>query len=103
MSRSPLHFRTCDVRQQFNDLLTVYDGAQADALVISRFCGHHSQQEVMSTSRSMLITFSSNSFANMQGFAAIFKFVKFVPGMSPITYMYDIIVTWTPVCTDTIQ
>lgn len=71
---------TCDVREQFNDLVTVYNGAQTDAPVISRYCGRHDQQEVMSTSRTMRVTFTSNSFANMQGFAAIFKFVKYSKG-----------------------
>lgn len=59
-----------------NDVITLYDGDNENAPVLARFCGKHTQEEITSTGRRTLMKFSTNKYYNLQGFAALYQFVK---------------------------
>lgn len=69
-------FRTCDVTTRLNDIIKVYDGDTAGSPVIGQYCGHKTAQEVLSTGKRLMVKFLSNQEYNMQGFSAVFKFIK---------------------------
>ena len=61
-------------------MITVYDGINSNSPVIGRYCGSMDPIEIRSTSKRMLVTFSSNQYGSSMGFAALYKFVRNMPG-----------------------
>ncbi|XP_078665918.1 uncharacterized protein LOC144908255 isoform X2 [Branchiostoma floridae x Branchiostoma belcheri] len=54
---------------QYDDILTIYDGASHNATVIRRLSGYHQQiSPIISTSNVMLLRFTSNYYYTRQGF-----------------------------------